>query len=76
MCEGTPYGTILHPRKKVSGPDGYRVRSDGEIKAPPSVGVHVVGFVGEFAPAKNLACWQDSQKIPQFSHFLRRRSED
>jgi hypothetical protein len=30
---------------------------DGEIKAPPSVWVHVVGLIDVIATAQKLACW-------------------
>ena len=34
---------------------------DGEIKAPPSVGVHVVGLIDVFATAQKLTCWRLGQ---------------
>jgi hypothetical protein len=29
---------------------------DGKIKAAPSTGLHVVGFLGQFAPSGRLQC--------------------
>jgi hypothetical protein len=46
---------------------------DGQIKAPPSVGVHVVGFVEEIAMALRGGCWQLSQQYERIWHFLSRR---
>ncbi|QPL40759.1 hypothetical protein IT881_06020 [Erythrobacter sp. A30-3] len=41
----TPDGQKLHPGIQVPKPDAYKRENEGEIKAPPSVGAQVVGFV-------------------------------
>ncbi len=48
MYEGTRYGPPQHPQGTVRGPDAYTRPTDGEIKAPPAAGVHVVGWIGFF----------------------------
>jgi hypothetical protein len=47
----TPDGQKLHPTNQVQKPDAYKPNYDGKIKAPPSFGVQVAGFVGELAPS-------------------------
>jgi hypothetical protein len=36
----------------------FEGKLEGEIKAPPSVGVHVVGLTNVIATAQKLACWR------------------
>jgi hypothetical protein len=45
---------------------------DGKIKAPPSVGQHVVGLTEVIASTEKLACWHISQKYKKILHFMRR----
>ena len=57
MPDGTPYGTTLHPSKKVSGPDGYEPNQDGKIKDAPSGWLQIFDIITEYATALANAGW-------------------